>query len=104
MTPLNKPIKRLGKIPVHTIGNKLLVVKLEPPDRIAIRPEKSRGRWFEATFAEVYLMLAMVEARRQEKYTNRRLKELKHDGVPARAARKQARLEVRHGWHINGGG
>lgn len=92
MTDLTKPIRRRGTVPVHSIGNRRVVVELEPGDRIHLREEGRRVR-YSATFAEVFVILADLHGRKREAFIRRRAKELTSTGTPKRSARSQAALE-----------
>jgi hypothetical protein len=92
MTSLTKPVRRRGTVPVHVIGNQLLVVELRPGDKLVVRQERRRVG-YEATFAEVFMILADLYGRRRDHFIRRRTRELTSAGTPKRSARTQATLE-----------
>ena len=94
MTVLEKPVKRKGTIPVHSIGNKKLIVQLEPNDILAMREENKRS-WFKASFSEVFIMLVQIHNKRVNNYINQRSKELLKTGecFHMKSAKSKARKE-----------
>ncbi len=96
MTTLEKPVKRKGTIPVHSIGNKKLIVQLEPGDVLAMREENKRS-WFKASFSEIFVMLVNNHNSKVDKFIKQRANELMKSGICLfkNSAKSQARKEAK---------
>lgn len=96
MTTLEKPVKRKGTVPVHSIGNKNLIVLLEPGDILAMREENKRS-WFRATFSEIFVVMVQIHNRKVNNYINQRTSQLLKSGtcVNKKSAKVIARKEAK---------
>jgi hypothetical protein len=96
MTPLEKPVKRKGTVPVHSIGNKRLIVQLEPGDQLAMREENKRS-WFKASFSEIFVVMVQIHNRKVNNFIVNRTKELLKNGecFHKKSAQARARKEAK---------
>ena len=96
MTILEKPVKRKGTIPVHSIGNKKLIVQLEPGDILAMREDNKRS-WFKASFSEIFVVMVQIHTRKVNNFINQRSKELLKSGEypTMKSSKSQAKKEAK---------